>query len=155
MEPGEVDTIIHAYDSLSAFKDVDPALQNLGALPNVECVIFSNGTRRMIDNSINGSPILLKHRKAFSKFISVDHVQSFKPTPQVYKYLAHCVDRAGDQSAIWLVSGNPFDIVGARSAGLNAAWVDRDKHGWQDKLGPEPSKIIHSLSDLVELARSL
>lgn len=38
------------------------------------------------------------------------------------------------------MSGNPFDVVGARAAGLRAAWVDRagGHHGgggWNDRLG--------------------
>jgi 2-haloacid dehalogenase len=36
---------------------------------------------------------------------------------------------------IWLVSGNPFDVVGARSVGMRAAWVDRGGRGWCDGLG--------------------
>lgn len=36
---------------------------------------------------------------------------------------------------MWLVSGNPFDVVGARSVGMQAAWVDRGGKGWVDGLG--------------------
>lgn len=150
-EPRDVEAIMHAYDRLSIFKDVDAALQNLGALSDVECVIFSNGTRTMIENSVKNSTVLSKHRQVVSKLISVDHVQSFKPAPQVYKYLAHCVGKADTLSRIWLVSGNPFDVVGARSAGISAVWVDRNRQGWQDKLGPEPSRIIHNLSELIDV----
>lgn len=41
---------------------------------------------------------------------------------------------------VWLVSGNPFDVVGARVTGLQACWVDRvgghhGSGGWNDRLG--------------------
>lgn len=36
---------------------------------------------------------------------------------------------------MWLVSANPFDVVGARAAGMSAAWVDRGGLGWVDGLG--------------------
>ena len=35
---------------------------------------------------------------------------------------------------IWLVSGNPFDVVGAKAMGMKAAWVDRAGSGWADQL---------------------
>jgi hypothetical protein len=45
---------------------------------------------------------------------------------------------------------NPFDVVGARAAGLNAIWVDRDGKGWQDKLGKEPNVIVRELGEVVQ-----
>lgn len=145
-----VRNIMTGYDQLSTFDDVIPALQELGSLKDVKCVVFSNGTRKMIDNSMRNSDIS-SISNLFSDFISVDHLQSFKPAPEVYKYLAQCTGMTGKENDIWLVSGNPFDIVGARAVGLNAAWVDRAGRGWQDKLGPEPTKIIHSLKELVKM----
>ena len=31
-----------------------------------------------------------------------------------------------EMGEIWLVTSNPFDVVGARAAGMKAAWVDRE-----------------------------
>ena len=151
MNAEDVESIMRAYDNLSTFPDVVPALENLKKIDGVECVVFSNGTRKMVEKSVNGSDALSPVSSVFSQIISVDHVRAFKPAPEVYRYLAHCVGMAGQESKIWLVSGNPFDVVGARSAGLNAAWVDRAGNGWQDKLGQEPTKIIRGLGDLVDL----
>jgi 2-haloacid dehalogenase len=41
-------------------------------------------------------------------------------------------------AGVWLVSGNPFDVVGARAVGLQATWVDRagghhGMGGWNDR----------------------
>lgn len=154
MQSSVVDEIMQAYDHLSTFKDVVPALQELEATDNVECAIFSNGTKQMITNSVNGSSQLSSCKAIFSQLISVDHIRSFKPAPEVYKWMIRCVGMAGQESNVWLVSSNPFDIVGARAAGLKAVWVDRSGKGWQDRLGPEPSEIIHSLADLVDLMKS-
>ena len=49
---------------------------------------------------------------------------------------------------------NPFDVSGARSAGMNAIWVDRKGAGWMDMLG-EPTHIVQSLERLVELCERL
>ncbi|KAK5102024.1 hypothetical protein LTS08_004484 [Lithohypha guttulata] len=151
MEINDIEEVMQAYDNLSTFKDVVPALEELRNLDNVECVVFSNGTKKMITNSVNGSSQLSDCSNVFSQLVSIDHIRSFKPAPEVYKYLAHCVRMAGRESEVWLVSGNPFDVVGARSVGLNAAWVDRSSQGWQDRLGPEPTKIIHGLGELVDI----
>lgn len=138
------------YDQLATFDDVHPALQELKRAKDVKCVIFSNGTREMMANSLKGSR-LSQIGDAFSQLISVDHLQSYKPAPEVYKYLTHCTDMAGKEHEVWLVSGNPFDIVGARVAGINAIWVDRGGSGWQDRLGPEPTKVIRSLEELTSM----
>lgn len=154
MRESDIDSMMQAYDNLSTFPDVVPALEALQQT-QVDCVVFSNGTQRMISNSVNGSEDLRPISFLFSQLISVDHMRSFKPNPEVYRYLAQCVSMQGQEAQIWLVSGNPFDVVGARAVGMNAAWVDRAGRGWQDKLGLEPTTIIKCLGDLVDLANNL
>jgi len=55
---------------------------------------------------------------------------------------------------MWLVSGNPFDIVGARAVGMQAAWVDRAGNGWTDGLVPgaegRPTLVVKGLGEVVE-----
>ena len=53
------------------------------------------------------------------------------------------------------LSRNPFDVTGARAAGLHAFWVDRSKTGWLDKISPEghdfsPDKVVASLQEIVD-----
>jgi len=43
---------------------------------------------------------------------------------------------------LWLVSGNPFDVTGARHSGMNAIWVDRAGNGWVDRFGREGEGTI-------------
>jgi len=50
--------LMEKYDSLSVFPDVTPGLQRLAANPNIECVVFSNGTKSMVTNSVKKSPEL-------------------------------------------------------------------------------------------------
>lgn len=139
---------MQAYDSLSTFPDVEPALKKLSAHDRVDCVVFSNGTREMVSNSVNKSPDLSPHAPVFKKLVSVDFIQSFKPMPEVYKYLAQIMDMSGQEDQMWLVSGNPFDVTGARAVGMQAAWVDRAGNGWQDKLGLEPTVVVRSLEEI-------
>ena len=53
---------------------------------------------------------------------------------------------------------NPFDVTGARAAGLRAIWVDRAGKGWQDRLGGgaeelRPTYIVHSLEEVAEVLK--
>ena len=58
---------------------------------------------------------------------------------------------------MWLVSGNPFDVVGARAVGMRAVWVDRGGKGWADGLvgGEEwgPTAVVGGLGEVVEVVR--
>jgi 2-haloacid dehalogenase len=137
-----------AYDSLSIFQDVGPTLDKLSSHPDIECVVFSNGTKTMVSNSVNKSGELSPYASVFRNLITVDFVRSFKPAPEVYKYLAQRVDKVGKEDEMWLVSGNPFDVVGARAMGMQAAWVDRAGNGWQDMLGGEPTVVVRSLEEV-------
>ena len=42
----------------------------------------------------------------------------FKPDPKTYRYLLEQLGREGDPASLVLVSGNPFEIVGAGKVGL-------------------------------------
>ncbi|KAK2763829.1 hypothetical protein FQN54_009447 [Arachnomyces sp. PD_36] len=148
----DVRKLMEGYDSLSAFPDVVPALTALSSKPNIKAVVFSNGTKSMVTNSLHQSDDLLSHAVVFRELITADEVQKFKPAPEVYFHLAEKVGkRRSEMSDIWLVSGNPFDVVGARSVGMQAAWVDRAGLGWIDSAvpGKEPTVIISGLDGLI------
>lgn len=146
-----------AYDSLSTFPDVAPALKALARQRNVTPVIFSNGTNSMVTNSVKSSPDLGPHAAVFKEIVTVEEVRCFKPDPKVYHHLA---ERVGKQttkesmSSMWLVSGNPFDVVGARAVGMQAAWVDRAGNGWTDGLVQgdlgRPTVVVKGLGELVK-----
>ena len=144
----DFEKLMEAYDSLSTFPDVKSALKRLADYPNIECVVFSNGTKTMVSNSVYKSGDL--NSSVFKDIVTVDAVGVFKPAPEVYKFLAQKVDKVGQEETLWLVSGNPFDICGARSVGMQAAWVDRAGNGWQDKLGWKPTVVVKGLEELAD-----
>lgn len=152
-----------AYDSLSAFPDVQPTLEKLNDLKNIKIVIFSNGTHEMVSSSVRNSPDLSPHARVFDEIVVVEQCRKFKPAPEAYNHLANKVGKnVLDRDAmaeIWLVSGNPFDVVGARSVGMNAIEVDRAGNGWQDALLPtergRPTEIVQSLEEIVPIVQRL
>lgn len=148
LSDGDADKLMEAYDSLSTFPEVNPALKRLAEHSGIECVVFSNGTKTMVSNSVERSADL--NSSVFKDIITVDSVGAFKPAPEVYKFLVQSVNKVGQESSTWLVSGNPFDVTGARAMGMQAAWVDRAGNGWQDKLGEEPTVVVRSLEEVAD-----
>jgi 2-haloacid dehalogenase len=132
--------ILAQYDSLAPFPEVAAGLRTLRAA-GIPMVVFSNGSPRMLRAVLARSGL----GGYFDDVVSVDEVRAFKPSPRVYQHLATRVGRAPDQ--IRLISSNPFDIVGARAVGLQAAWVNRAGAPF-DTLTPPPPFTITGLTEL-------
>ncbi|MFT4585744.1 MAG: 2-haloacid dehalogenase [Gammaproteobacteria bacterium] len=138
----EKSTLMNHYRALDSFADVAPAL---AALHEKDVVLhaFSNGVAEDI-------AALLAHAgldNKISSIVSADEVQTFKPDPLLY---AHFLKRASASAATtWLVSSNPFDVIGAAACGWRTVWVKRSPRAVFDPWDHAPTAII---SDLVELA---
>ena len=109
----------------------------------------------MVNNSVSQSPDLSPYSGIFKNIVTVEEVQKFKPHPDAYYHLAAKVGKTREQMGdMWLISGNPFDIVGAKAAGMNSVWVDRGAGGWADGLiegeKGRPDLVVHGLVQLVE-----
>ena len=160
LDDESIGKLMEAYDSLSTFPDVSPALKALSDEKDLIAVVFSNGTHSMVTNSVRSSPDLGPHADTFKDIITVDEVQCFKPDPRVYYHLAEKVGKGQERQAMsemWLVSGNPFDVVGARAVGMQAVWVDRAGAGWTDGLVQgdigRPTAVVRGLGEVVEVVR--
>jgi 2-haloacid dehalogenase len=144
---------MQSYDSLSTFPDVKSCLSDVGKAPNVTAYVFSNGTYDMVSSSIRNSPELMPYTSVFKEIVVVEEVRRFKPDPAVYQYLCKKAGKEGREEDVWLVSGNPFDVVGARAMGWKAVWVDRAGNGWIDSCVEgetgRPSVIVRSLKDVL------
>jgi 2-haloacid dehalogenase len=117
----DISKLMKAYDNLGTFPDVKPGLEAVASDPSIHAYVFSNGTDEMVGSSVNQSPSLSPHASVFKGLITVQEIEVFKPDPTVYHHLAKKVGKSysnEDMGSIWLVSGNPFDVVGARAAGI-------------------------------------
>lgn len=149
------------YSRLSTFPDVPPALEALSTDSAIHAVVFSNGDNNQLKNTFSMSHDLGKYRDVFQSIVSVEEVERFKPDPEVYLHLARKVGKQTDKQSMgsmWLVSGNPFDVVGAKAVGMKAAWVDRAGKGWVDELMTpneemKPDLIVKGLGEVVEGVR--
>lgn len=157
------DKLMDAYGNSSTFHEVCGALDTLATHGKLKPVIFSNGTKDMLSKAVSSlaecfqsvclqSGDLEPHEEIFEEVISVDPVKKFKPAPEVYEYLAERVGKDKSQMGeIWLVSGNPFDVTGALSVGMKAAWVDRAGKGWIDAMDAqlEPTVTGKDLNEVI------
>lgn len=143
-----------AYNTLSIFPDVEPLFTHLENASHIHSVIFSNGTAAMINASLAESPDLSPHKHLFERVVVVEEVQKFKPHPLVYAHLCKEVGKEGREGEVWLVSGNPFDVVGANACGMKTCWVDRSGAGWVDRLVEgekgRPTVVVKGLDEVVE-----
>ena len=152
----DVGALLDEYNNLHLFPDVAGALKALPGIAGVEAYVFTNGTDRMVRSSLSGSPDLAPLANVFKDVVTVEEVRAFKPAPSVYWHLLTKVGKSREQAGdVWLVSGNAFDIVGARSLGLKGCWVDREGKGWTDACvdGKEPDLIVKGLHEVVEKIR--
>ena len=135
--------LIEEYQNLRPFPDVVPGIEALRREGRT-LVAFSNGveatTRALLDRAG-----VLPH---LDGVVSVDDLKTFKPDPEVYRYLARSVERTPYET--WLVSSNPFDVIGAKNAGLKAAWIQRKPEAQFDPWGTEPDLVAPDLEALAE-----
>lgn len=133
--------LVEEYQNLRPFPDVLPGLERLRSEGHT-LVAFSNG--------VEGTARVLLERGGvldhLEDVVSVDDLGTFKPDPEVYRYLARRLGRPVGET--WLVSSNGWDVIGAKSAGLRAAWVRRNPATVFDPWGIEPDLVVEDLEQL-------
>ena len=135
--------LLDAYKVLPAFDDVAKGLARAMKY-GFRMFAFSNGSAEAVETLLKHSGI----RNYFIDVVSVDEMKSFKPNPGVY---SHFLRRAGASGAnAWLISSNPFDVIGAISSGMRAVWVKRSPEALFDPWGIEPTLTVTSLLELAQ-----
>ena len=135
--------LLEQYQSLQPYPDVVPGLQKLKDA-GYQAVAFSNGVEATLRELFRRAEIL-PHLQGI---VSVDDLRTFKPAPQVYLYLARRLRCTNDNT--WVASSNPFDIIGAKSAGLRAAWIKRKSEAAFDPWNIHPDLVVRDLKDFAE-----
>ena len=150
------------YLHLDLYPDARAAL---AALKGSKLAILSNGSSDMLNALVKNSGL----DRVLDATISIDSKRVFKPAPETYTLIE---EKLGVRpSDVLFVSSNPWDACGAKSFGLNVAWIERvtpeamalacvesDKVApltmfkairmQMDELGVQPDYRIHSLSEL-------
>ena len=143
MSPGEKQALLDIYRELPAFDDVHDALTALSAR-DCRSYAFSNGSEDAVETLLATAGI----RDLFHGVVSCDDLRSFKPNPAVYAYFLTRAQASASEA--WLISGNPFDVIGAISAGMRGAWVQRSEESIFDPWGIEPTVTVRGLDELAD-----
>jgi 2-haloacid dehalogenase len=139
--------LMEKYLELPAYPDVTSTLSELAA-QGFQIAACSNGTENAVRRLLDRAEILSR----FSKIVSVDPIRAFKPDPAVYEYLVGELHARRD--LVWLISSNPFDVIGAKACGLRTAWVQRDPKRAFDPWEFAPDLVVSSLAELPEKLKS-
>lgn len=132
--------LLSCYKTLPAFGDVSQALAQLQL--SFKLVAFSNGEKASIEHLLNHANI----GHYFNDIVTADEIKTFKPNPKIYQHLLNRTGSTLDHT--WLISSNSFDVIGAKSFGIKAAWVKRSDLAVYDPWGVQPNFIVQSLLDL-------
>lgn len=137
------DELMNAWLKLSTFPDVRESLTKMKQ--KYQLAVLSNGTPRMLRD-------VLKHNELNDLInpaneISVDEVRMFKPHPTVYGLAEKKLQVS--KSKVLFVSGNSWDVVGAKSYGFRSVWINR-KNESEANLGISADIEFSNLNQLAE-----
>ena len=137
----EREELLESYRGLPAFNDVSEGLEACKS-EGLNLYAFSNGRPDDVHGLLEQAGI----RNFFIDIVSTGEISSFKPNPDVYTHFLRRANCTGKEA--WLISGNPFDVIGAISAGLYGAWVQRKPSMIFDPWEIEPTLRINNLQQL-------
>ena len=143
LDEAEEHALLEAYLHLPAFTDVRDGLAMLRRA-GYRLVALTNGTLHSARSVLQNAGI----SEFLEDVLSVEPIATFKPDPAVYALLEKL--SAGRAEPAWLVSGNPFDVIGAKAAGLRAAWLRRDPQRIFDPWEFAPDLVVGNLEELCQ-----
>jgi 2-haloacid dehalogenase len=134
----QIERLNEAWLSPECFPDVRPALERLTGTP---LAILSNGTPGMIEAAVRHNGLA----SFFRDIISVDQVETYKPSPRVYALGPAALGIPAAE--ILFVSSNAWDAAGAKAFGYQVCWCNRSGEP-ADNLGFAPDFTVTGLDRL-------
>jgi 2-haloacid dehalogenase len=134
-------SLIAEYRILPAFGDVEIALVELKKSGH-KLFAFSNGSHEAVSTLLSNAKII----QYFEGVVSMEDIKTFKPNPIGYAHFNNTTN--SEKANTWLVSSNPFDIIGAKSYGMQAAWVQRSEDTVFDPWDIQPDMTVRQLNEL-------
>ena len=136
----EVRALVGVIERLRPFPEVPAALARLHAC--YQLVVLSNGDPDMLEAA---KP---HHAIPFDAVISVTVAGAFKPHVATYVKAAGIVGVKLEE--VLFVANHTFDCIGAKSAGMRTAFIDRRRRPFG--LTPhQPDLIVPSMTELADL----
>jgi 2-haloacid dehalogenase len=134
----EVHYLVAQIEKLRPFPEVPEALARLQT--RYQLAVLSNGDPDMLEAAKQ------YHRIPFDRVISVAVANAFKPHVATYRKAAEIMGMRMDQ--VLFVANHAFDCIGAKSAGMRTAFIDRRQRPFG--ITPHPPDLL--VSNMGELA---
>jgi 2-haloacid dehalogenase len=135
----EVRYLVGEIEKLEPFPEVPAALERLRT--RYKLVVLSNGDPDMLEAAKS------YHKVPFDRVISVAEANSFKPHVATYAKAAELVGLRADQ--VLFVANHAFDCIGAKSAGMRTAFVDRRSRPF-GVTPHQPDILVPTMKDLAD-----
>jgi 2-haloacid dehalogenase len=135
----EVRSLVAEIEKLRCFPEVPEALARLKA--RYQLVVLSNGDPDMLEAA---KP---HHGIPFDRVISVAEANSFKPHVATYTKAAELVGVRMDE--VLFVANHAFDCIGAKSAGMRAAFIDRRRRPF-GHTPHQPDLLVRTMTELAD-----
>jgi len=138
---GDLDDVIGRYRTLPAYPDVAAGLTDLrrSGLP---CWAFSNGRGDDVQALMDRAGLA----PLISGVVSLLDIRTYKPDPAAYAYFRERAATGNDE--VWLISGNPFDLIGAKAAGMRTIWLRRQISTIFDPWGERPDAEVRTIGEI-------
>lgn len=138
--PEEVSWLVEEIVKLRPFPEVPAALDRLRT--QYKLSVLSNGDPDMLEAA---KP---HHGIAFDAIISVAVAQVFKPHVRTYTTAAELLGVRMEE--VLFVANHAFDCVGAKSAGMRTAFIDRRERPF-GRTPHQPDIIVKDMAALAEM----
>ena len=135
------DRWINADRRLPVYPETPIALGRLAK--HFDLHVLSMGSPKMIEQSQENAGI----SSHFKSIISIEHHRIYKPSKEAYEIGIH--ELGVTPNEIIFVSGNSFDVIGAKNYGYPTIWVRRYDQPL-DQLGLSPDLIVKDLNEMAE-----
>jgi len=135
----DVKYLVGEIEKLKPFPEVPAALAKLHS--KYRLVVLSNGDPDMLETAKQ------YHKIPFDRVISVAEANSFKPHVATYTKAAELLGLKLDQ--ILFVANHAFDCIGAKSAGMPTAFIDRRSRPFVE-TPHQPDILVPTMTDLAE-----
>ena len=134
------------------------AWHRLDSWPDVRAGLEALRRRRIAATLSNGHVALLvdlvRHADLrFDCVLSAELAHAYKPAPEAYRTAAQLL--GVEAAELMLVAAHPWDLEGAREAGLRTAFVDRPLEYGPGSAARADPDADESAGDLLELAERL
>lgn len=138
--------VLSGLPELPLHEDVAPGLKRLHAA-GIKLVTLTNGsaesTRHLLERGGGAAYI--------EEFLSVEEVRRWKPAREPYHLVSErCGVRPED---VLLAAVHPWDLDGAKRAGLAGAWINRSGD-WYPPVFSEPELICADFNELADVLLS-